>query len=83
MGIDNMIKINDNYYAKNAIIGITSIDRVKEDFVFYYKFKVYINMVDCVLEEIVIINDTDDRSLGIITYQHNSLIRKFEDSPII
>lgn len=73
-----MIKINNNYYAKNAIIGITSIERVKEDGVFYYRFKVYINMANDALEEIVSIIDADHNSLGKINYQHNNLLKNFD-----
>lgn len=73
-----MIKINNNYYAKNAILGITSIERVEKDSVFYYRFKIYIDMADNILEEIVQIADGDHNSLGKINHQHNSILSNFD-----
>jgi len=73
-----MIKINNNYYAKDSIKGITEIERIEEECVFYFRFNVFINIGDGVIHEIITVNDDSANSLGKINYIHNYLLRNFE-----
>ena len=79
MGINIMIKINNNYYAKGTIKKVTEIIRTEENHVHYFQFSIYIELGDRVLreEKIKALNDSSN-ALRQITALFNQLLAKLE-----
>jgi hypothetical protein len=77
MGVDIMIKINNNYYAKNTIKKVTEIIRTEENCVHYYQFSVYIELGDKILiEETIKAQNDSSNALRQITALFNQLLDK-------
>jgi hypothetical protein len=71
-----MIKINDNYYARDTIKKVTPITRKEENCVYYFIFSVYISLGDSVITEHVISVDNDNSdSLSNINYLFDELLK--------
>lgn len=59
-----MIKINDNYYAKDTVKKITTIERVEENCVHFFQFKVCINLGDgIIVKEVISVHNDNSGAL--------------------
>lgn len=77
MGINNMIKINDNYYAKDTIKKVTPIIRTEENCVHYFQFSVYVNLGDgIIIEETVSVHNDSNKALNHINNLFSEILKQ-------
>jgi len=73
-----MIKINDNFYAKDTIKKVTPIIRTEENCVHYFQFSVYTNLGDGeVIEETISVHNNSNEALSRIDDLFNKILKQF------
>jgi len=72
-----MIKINDNYYAKDTVKKITTIERVEDNCVHFFQFKVYINLGDgIIIEETVSVHNDSNKALNHVNDLFSEILKQ-------
>lgn len=75
-----MIRVNENYYAKDVIKQISLVKKIEENCVHYLQFSVYISLGDRIVrEEIVRVDNNNGDGLTSINYIFNELLNNLTE----